>query len=266
MLGVALSLGALFGVARRLCFALSTLLYLSYVAVTRDFLSFQWDNLLIECGFLAAFLRTDAAAPVAHFLFRLVLFKLYFESGIAKWRIAAARLAGRQRDDLLLRDRAAADVARLVCAPPARLVAPPREPGDAGARAGRAVRHLRPAPGCACSPFAAFTLFQIVNAATANYGFFCYLAVVLGVFLLDDADVVAARARLARAARSCRRRHAVSPRASPAPPQAAAAALPALLQPRARRWVAIAGAASFALVSLADASSTSARRSRRCRS
>ena len=34
---------------------------------------------------------------------------------------------------------------------------------------------------------AAFTLFQIANAATANYGFFCYLAVVLGVFLLDDA-------------------------------------------------------------------------------
>ena len=44
------------GVARRLCFALSTLLYLSYVTVARDFLSFQWDNLLLECGLLAAFL------------------------------------------------------------------------------------------------------------------------------------------------------------------------------------------------------------------
>src|SRR6185436_14557705 len=49
--------------------------------------------------------------------------------------------------------------------------------------------------------FVAFTLFQIANAATANYGFFCYLAVVLGVFLLDDADVERARAHLARAAR-----------------------------------------------------------------
>ena len=49
--------------------------------------------------------------------------------------------------------------------------------------------------------FAAFTLFQIANAATANYGFFCYLAVVLGAFLLDDADVERARAWIARAAR-----------------------------------------------------------------
>ena len=73
------------GARPRLCFALSTLLYLSYVTITRDFLSFQWDNMLIECGFLAAFLRTDAPAPIAHFLFRVVLFKLYFESGLAKW-------------------------------------------------------------------------------------------------------------------------------------------------------------------------------------
>src|SRR5262249_38145538 len=82
VLGAALSLAALFGFGRRICFALSTLLYLSYVTATRDFLSFQWDNMLIECGLLAAFLRTDAPAPIVHFLFRLVLFKLYFESGI----------------------------------------------------------------------------------------------------------------------------------------------------------------------------------------
>jgi hypothetical protein len=44
----------------------------------------------------------------------------------------------------------------------------------------------------------AFWLFQIANAATANYGFFCYLAAALGVFLLDDADVARARAQAAR--------------------------------------------------------------------
>src|SRR5262249_9205522 len=38
--------------------------------------------------------------------------------------------------------------------------------------------------------FAVFTTFQIVNIATANYGFFSYLALVLGVFLLDDTAVV----------------------------------------------------------------------------
>ncbi|MDB4970047.1 MAG: putative integral rane protein [Myxococcales bacterium] len=37
---------------------------------------------------------------------------------------------------------------------------------------------------------AVLTGFQIINAATANYGFFCYLAAALHVFLLDDADVV----------------------------------------------------------------------------
>jgi hypothetical protein len=35
----------------------------------------------------------------------------------------------------------------------------------------------------------------LVNAATANYGFFCWLATVLHVFLLDDRDVAWLRAR-----------------------------------------------------------------------
>ena len=69
-----------------LIFALSTALYLSYALACRVFLSFQWDNLLLECGLLAAFLPADRAAPVVHFVFRALLFKLYFESGIAKWQ------------------------------------------------------------------------------------------------------------------------------------------------------------------------------------
>ena len=54
--------GAALAIARwrasrpRLCFALSTLLYLSYATACRTFLSFQWDNLLLECGLLASFL------------------------------------------------------------------------------------------------------------------------------------------------------------------------------------------------------------------
>src|SRR6185503_9182033 len=39
-----------------------------------------------------------------------------------------------------------------------------------------------------------FALFQIVNLATANYGFFCTLTLALHVFLLDDRDL----GRLAR--------------------------------------------------------------------
>ncbi len=199
-LGAVLSLAALFGFARRLCFALSTVLYLSYVTVARDFLSFQWDNLLIECGFLAAFLRTDRPAPLAHFLFRLVLFKLYFESGIAKW---GSPLRDWHDGSAMTYYYETAPLptwlawyahhlpvwwhhfesrATLVL----ELVVP------FGIFGPRTLRLFA---------FAAFTLFQIVNAATANYGFFCYLAVVLGVFLLDDADVERVRARLAPAAR-----------------------------------------------------------------
>jgi hypothetical protein len=84
--GVLLALAALVGFWPRVCFALSTALYLSYAVAGRTFLSFQWDNLLLECGLLATFLPAVRAAPLVHFLFRVVMFKLYFESGIAKWQ------------------------------------------------------------------------------------------------------------------------------------------------------------------------------------
>jgi len=38
---------------------------------------------------------------------------------------------------------------------------------------------------------AAFSVFQLLNIATANYGFFAYLALTLNILLLDDADVEA---------------------------------------------------------------------------
>src|SRR5262249_24124404 len=84
--GASLSLLAFFGILPRIAFALSTLLYMSYVVASRDFLSFQWDNLLLECGTLAVSLPANRRAPFAHFLLRIALFKLYFESGIAKYQ------------------------------------------------------------------------------------------------------------------------------------------------------------------------------------
>ena len=173
----------------RLCFALSTVLYLSYAAVGRDFLSFQWDNLLLECGFLAAFLPADAPAPLVHFLFRLLLFKLYFESGIAKWQ---SPLRDWQDGSAMTYYYETAPLptwlaftahhlpvwwhhlesrATLVL----ELVGPVR------ASSGRA--------GRASPPRCRSRSSRSANAATANYGFFCYLAAALGVFLLDDADV-----------------------------------------------------------------------------
>jgi hypothetical protein len=186
--GVALSLAALFGLARRACFALSTLLYLSYVVAGRVFLGFQWDNLLLECGLLAAFLPANRGAPVTHFLFRALLFKLYFESGIAKWQsplhdwhdgsamtyyyetaplpTALAFYAHNLPAWWHHLESRATLVLELVV--PFAIFGPRR------ARLGAAV---------------ALTGFQVLNAATANYGFFCYLAAALHVFLLDDADL-----------------------------------------------------------------------------
>jgi len=70
------------------------LLYLSLVTVGRDFMSFQWDNLLLEAGFLAVFFapwqllpRPSREAPPSRlmlWLLRLLLFKLMFSSGCVK--------------------------------------------------------------------------------------------------------------------------------------------------------------------------------------
>jgi len=67
-------------------------LYLSLVSVGQDFLSFQWDVLLLEAGLIAVLLapggsRRDGRATVPWLLAVLVwflLFRLTFESGIVK--------------------------------------------------------------------------------------------------------------------------------------------------------------------------------------
>jgi hypothetical protein len=239
--GAALSIVALAGGAPRLCFALSTALYLSYATVARNLLSFQWDNLLLECGLLAAFLPGKRPAPLVHYLFRVVLFKLYFESGVAKWqspihdwRDGSAMTFYYETAPLPtwlgvfahhlpvwwhhLESRAVLVMELLV---PLFAFAPRR-------------LRLVAAGG--------FGLFQIVNAATANYGFFCYLAVALSVFLLDDADVE-------RAARwiPARWRRLLPPRNAPSLPAGGDRGGTFL------RWTARAGAALWLLISLIDA-------------
>jgi len=246
VLGALLSLSALTGFARRTCFALSTVLYLSYVTVTRDFLSFQWDNMLIECGFLAAFLRTDAPAPVAHFLFRLVLFKLYFESGIAKW---GSPIRDWQDGSAMTYYYETAPLPTWVAWYAHHL---PVWWHHFESRATLFLELVIPfgifgPRKLRLFALASFTLFQIINAATANYGFFCHLAAVLGVFLLDDSDVEAAARALPPAVRRVSDRIAGLARKLPRLPA------PALLRPDARKWLAVAGAVVFAFVSLGDA-------------
>jgi hypothetical protein len=188
LLGAALAVLALLGLRPRLCLGIGTALYLSYAVACRTFLSFQWDNLLLECGTLAVFLPAGRAAPVAHLAFRILIFKLYFESGIAKWQSSLhdwhdgsamtyyyetaplpAALAF-YAHHLPVWWHHLESRATLVL----ELVVPLAIFGPRRVRLGAA---------------AALTGFQVVNAATANYGFFCYLAAALHVFLLADGDL-----------------------------------------------------------------------------
>jgi hypothetical protein len=196
-LGVGLSLAALGGIATRPCLGMSTVLYLSYITVGRTFFSFQWDNLLLECGMLAVFLPRQRPARWAHVLFRILLFKLYLESGIAKWQSPLGDWHDGSAMTFYYETAPLPSPGAwfLHSLPQSwhhfeswltlglELVLP------FGVFGPRRVRLVTAA---------SLTGFQIVNAATANYGFFCYLSAALHVFLLDDRDILRARSWLGR--------------------------------------------------------------------
>ncbi len=187
-LGCGLAALAFLGVFPRVCLALLVPLYLSYAVACRGLLSFQWDNLLLECGFLGIFLPRQRRALWIHLLFRVVLFKLYFESGISKWQ---SPLGDWLDGSAMTFYYETAPIPTwlawyahhlpdwwhhlesrmtLVC----ELVVPWLVFGP---RAARLVA------------LAVLTGFQVLNLAAANYGFFCYLALALHLFLLDDRDL-----------------------------------------------------------------------------
>ena len=92
--GVLLACLLIIGIAPVPALALLWLLYLSLATVARDFLGFQWDNLLLEAGFLAIFFAPRQWLPgisserppsrLVVWLFRILLFKLMFSSGCVK--------------------------------------------------------------------------------------------------------------------------------------------------------------------------------------
>ena len=79
--GLAAALAAMFTRWPRAALAVCLVLWLSLCAAGQDFLSFQWDVLLLEAGFLALFAD---AKPVRLWLFRWLLFRLMFFSGMVK--------------------------------------------------------------------------------------------------------------------------------------------------------------------------------------
>ncbi|MEV7753103.1 lipase maturation factor family protein [Streptomyces griseofuscus] len=63
-------------------------LYLSIVNVGQTWYAFGWESLLLETGFLAAFLGNDKVAPpvLVLFLLRWILFRVEFGAGLIKLR------------------------------------------------------------------------------------------------------------------------------------------------------------------------------------
>jgi predicted DCC family thiol-disulfide oxidoreductase YuxK len=82
------------GLQPRLSLILLFVFYLSLTIAGQTFLSFQWDILLLETGFLAIFFapfcwrltvaRERPISGIGHFLLKLLLFKLMLMSGVVK--------------------------------------------------------------------------------------------------------------------------------------------------------------------------------------
>jgi len=94
LVGIAASLLIITGVVPPISVFVAWAAYLSLVNVSRDFLSFQWDILLLETAFLAVFLspmqflprwsREKRPLPFVLLLLWWLLFRLMFASGFVK--------------------------------------------------------------------------------------------------------------------------------------------------------------------------------------
>jgi len=233
--GLALSALAVLGRWPRACFAALVVLYLSYTTACRDLLYFQWDNLLLECGLLATLLPRDRALPWLSVLFRIVLFKLYFESGVAKWQSPLGDWF----------DGSAMTFYYETAPIPTALAWYMHHLPDAWhhleSRATLLLELVIPwgvfgSRRIRLATLAALTGFQLLNLATANYGFFICLVLALHLFLLDDDDLTRAWTALTHRLRFLARRS--PPATVPQPPR--------------RRWRTVATAtfiAAFATIS-----------------
>jgi predicted DCC family thiol-disulfide oxidoreductase YuxK len=193
--GAGLAVLLIVGVAPAPCLALLWLLYLSLATIGQSFFSFQWDNLLLETGFLAIFFaplqwlpqpaREAPPSRIALWLLRLLLFKLMFSSGCVKllsedpnWRNLTALTFHYQTQPLptwlgwyasqlplgLQKFSCAAMFAIELGAP--FLIFTPRRVRFAGA--------------------AAVASLQVLILLTGNYTFFNFLTLALCLTLLDD--------------------------------------------------------------------------------
>lgn len=191
------------GVAPRPALALLWVLYLSFATIGQDFLSFQWDNLLLESAFFALFIapagwrprRAPPPSAVGVFLVQWLVFRLHVESGAAKlltgdptWRDLTAMATyyetaplptwvGWYVHQMPLWAHKACSLFTFVV----ELGAPLAIWGP---------RRVRGAV------FFLMLAMQVSIVLTGNYGFFNYLSAALCLFVLDDGHLAWAARRL----------------------------------------------------------------------
>ena len=159
-------------------------LYLSYVYAGQDFMSFQWDMLLLETGFLAIFLT--GGSRIIIWLFRWLVFRYLFLAGIVKllsgdatWHNLTALEYHFWTQPLptpLAWYAAQLPAWLLICGTAAALVV---ELGTVFLIF--LPRRLRAAAACCV------LLLQSLIMLSGNYNFFNLLSMLLCVFLFDDA-------------------------------------------------------------------------------
>jgi predicted DCC family thiol-disulfide oxidoreductase YuxK len=159
-------------------------LYLSYTYAAQDFMSFQWDTLLLEVGFLAIFLTGGSRIVV--WLYRWLVFRYLFLAGIVKvlsgdttWRELTALEYHFWTQPL------PTPLAWYAAQLPARLLA-----GGTAATLSVELGAVfliflprRPRALAACCVL----LLQSLIVLTGNYNFFNLLTMLLCIFLFDDA-------------------------------------------------------------------------------
>jgi hypothetical protein len=193
--GTILALLLIVGIVPVLCLVGLWATYLSLTTIGQDFLSFQWDILLCETGFLAIFLapltvrarggRDPAPSKTIVWLFRWLVFRLMLSSGAVKilsgdstWRNLTALDYHYWTQPLptwigWYASQLPEFAQRVSCATmfAIELGAPLLIWGGRGARS---------------VAFAAFVALQLLIFATGNYGYFNALTIALTVLLLDD--------------------------------------------------------------------------------
>ncbi|HZD58107.1 MAG TPA: lipase maturation factor family protein [Anaerolineales bacterium] len=192
--GILVSLLLVFGLQTTPVLFLLWVSYLSLVTVGQDFLSFQWDVLLVEVGFLSIFLvppsllPKQALAPPSAFvilLFRFLLFKLIFMSGMVKlasgdlnWRNLTALAYHYETQPLPTPLAWYMQQLPLWFQKLSTLFTLATE---------LAVPFLYFSPRLFRFVGAGFTiLLQVLILLTGNYAFFNWLTIFLALFLLDD--------------------------------------------------------------------------------